>query len=165
MADRVELGVLIIEDEPEVRDAIVRDLEPLRSVLRIESADDVPDARQALEEFAADGVVPAVVLADHRLPGTTGVDFLVELDHSPVTRDVRKVLITGQADHEDTIKAVNQARLDHYIAKPWQPEDLQAVVRSVVTDFIIATGIDPLPFIAHLDGPRLLEAMTHRGDR
>lgn len=165
MADRVELGVLVIEDEPEVRDAIVRDLAPLSSVLRIESADDVPDARDALAEFAVDGVVTALVLADHRLPGTTGVDFLVELDHAAATRAVRKVLITGQADHQDTIKAVNQARLNYYIAKPWQPDDLLTVVRTAVTDFILATGIDPLPFLAHLDGPRLLEAMTDRGDR
>lgn len=164
MADRVELGVLVLEDEPEVRDAIVRDLAPLASVLRIESADDVPDARQALEEFISDGVKPALVLADHRLPGTTGVDFLVELDHDPVTQAVQKVLITGQADHQDTIKAVNQARLNHYIAKPWEPQELLAVVRSAVTDFIIATGTDPLPFVAHLDGPRLLEVMTDRGD-
>ncbi len=165
MVDRVELGVLVVEDEPEVRDAIVRDLAPLGSVLRVESADDVPDAREALEELADDDVVVALVLVDHRLPGTTGVDFLVELDHTPSTRAVRKVLITGQADHQDTIKAVNQARLNHYIAKPWQPDELLAVVRSAVTDFIIATGVDPLPFVAHLDGPRLLEAMTHRGDR
>lgn len=165
MADRVELGVLVIEDEPEVRDAILRDLAPLSSVLRIESADDVPDARDALAEFAVDGVVTALVLADHRLPGTTGVDFLVELDHAAATRAVRKVLITGQADHQDTIKAVNQARLNYYIAKPWQPDDLLTVVRTAVTDFILATGIDPLPFLAHLDGPRLLEAMTDRGDR
>jgi two-component system chemotaxis response regulator CheY len=165
VADRVELGVLVVEDEPEVRDAIVRDLAPLGSVLRVESADDVPDARQALKELVHDGVVVALVLADHRLPGTTGVDFLVELDHTPSTRAVRKVLITGQADHQDTIKAVNQARLNHYIAKPWRPDELLAVVRSAVTDFIIATGVDPLPFVAHLDGPRLLEAMTHRGDR
>ena len=40
--------VLVIEDEPEVRDAIIRDLEPLRSTVRIEAAEDIRDARSAL---------------------------------------------------------------------------------------------------------------------
>ncbi len=118
------LAVLIVEDEPEVRDALVRDLEPLADTLRIETADDVPDARAALSDIAADGDRLAFVLADHRLPGTTGVDFLVELSAEHATQATRKVLVTGQADHADTIRAVNDAGLDHYIAKPWNPSDL-----------------------------------------
>ncbi len=47
------------------------------------------------------------------------MDFLVELNGDPATRPIRKVLITGQAGLEDTIRAVNEADLDHYIAKPW----------------------------------------------
>ncbi len=156
------LAVLIVEDEAEVRDALRRDLESLAVTLRLETSDDVNDARAALDDIAADGDQLALVLADHRLPGTTGVDFLVELNSSPETASTRKVLVTGQADHADTIRAVNQADLDHYIAKPWDPADLVATVIGAVTDFIIAEGIDPLPFIRDLDGPRLLEAYRDR---
>lgn len=156
------LAVLIVEDEAEVRDALRRDLESLAVTLRLETSDDVNDARAALDDIAADGDQLALVLADHRLPGTTGVDFLVELNSSPETASTRKVLVTGQADHADTIRAVNQADLDHYIAKPWDPADLVATVIGAVTDFIIAEGIDPLPFIRDLDGSRLLEAYRDR---
>ena len=157
-----ELVVLVVEDEPEVREAVVRDLEPLAEAVRIEAADDVPDARAALAEATADGDRLALVLADHRLPGTTGVDFLVELDHEPATRAAHKVLVTGQADQADTIRAVNHASLDHYLAKPWDPEELRAVAVRLLTDFVIDNGLDPLPWVRHLDGPRLLEAYGAR---
>lgn len=158
------LAVLIVEDEPEVRDALARDLEPLAETLRIETADDVPDARSALEDITADGDRLALVLADHRLPGTTGVDFLVELTGAAETAATRKVLVTGQADHADTIRAVNDAGLHHYIAKPWDPDDLIEVTVREVTDYIISEGIDPLPFVRDLDGPRLLDAYARRAN-
>jgi CheY-like chemotaxis protein len=156
------LAVLIVEDEPEVRDALVRDLGSLAGTLRIETADDVDDARAALSEIAADGDRLALVLADHRLPGQTGVDLLVELDADPTTAATRKVLVTGQADHADTIRAVNEAGLSHYIAKPWSAEELISVTIEAVTDYIIAEGIDPLPYVRDLDGKRLLDAYSRR---
>jgi CheY-like chemotaxis protein len=156
------LAVLIVEDEPEVRDALARDLRSLAGTLRIETADDVGDARAALAEITADGDRLALVLADHRLPGQTGVDFLIELNDDAITAATRKVLVTGQADHADTIRAVNEAGLDHYIAKPWSLEELLAVTVDAVTDFIIAEGIDPLPYVRDLDGQRLLDAYGRR---
>lgn len=156
------LAVLIVEDEPEVRDALRRDLDPLTETLRIETADDAADAHAALEDIRADGDRLALVLADHRLPGTSGVDFLVELNAAQETAATRKVLVTGQAGHEDTIRAVNRADLQHYIAKPWDPDELVSVTVAAVTDYIIAEGIDPLPYVRDLDGPRLLEAYAGR---
>ncbi|MDY7100862.1 MAG: response regulator [Actinomycetota bacterium] len=161
-----ELVVLVVEDEPEVRDAVVRDLAPLADAVRIEAADDVEDARAALADVTGDGDRVALVLADHRLPGATGVDFLVELHRDPATASARKVLVTGQADQSDTIRAVNDADLDHYIAKPWAAEDLVAVAKNALTDYVIEARIDPLPYVRSLDGPRLLEAYARRaGDR
>lgn len=158
-----ELVVLVVEDEPEVRDALVRDLQPLAASVRIEVADDAEDAEAVVREVAEAGDVLGLVLADHRLPGRTGVDLLVDLaedpDHVGVTR---KVLVTGQADHADTIRAVNEAGLDHYIAKPWDAEELRAVARAALTDAVLDAGLDPLPFVADLDGPRLLEAYRLR---
>ncbi len=156
------LAVLIVEDEAEVRDALRRDLESLVGTLRLETADDVADGRAALSDITADGDRLALVLADHRLPGASGVDFLVELNGNPRTAATRKVLVTGQAGHADTIRAVNRADLDHYIAKPWDPAELLAVTIKAVTDYVIAEGIDPLPFVRDLDGPRLLDAYRDR---
>lgn len=161
----MKLVVLVLEDEPGVRDALVRDLGFLRDVVRVEAAEDVPDARAVLDEIASDGDLLALVLADHRLPGVTGVDFLVELHHEQATAATRKVLVTGQADHDDTIRAVNAAGLDRYIAKPWDPAELEAVVRQQLTAFVIDGRIDPLPHLAALDQVGVLPALRDRGDR
>lgn len=159
------LTILVLEDEPEVRDAIVRDLDPFADQVRIEPADTVADAREVLAHLDADGDVLALVLADHRLPGTTGVEFLVALAADPQTVACRRVLITGQADHADTIRAINQAGLRHYVAKPWDPEDLRAVVREQLTDFVLEQDLDPLPHLRILDAQRVLPTLRGRGDR
>lgn len=161
----MRLAVVILEDEPEVRDAVARDLDPFADAVRIEPAEDVPDAREVTEEIAADGDVLAVVLADHRLPGESGVDFLVELARSPEHARVRTVLVTGQAGHEDTIRALNEAGLDHYIAKPWTADELQGTVRHQLTEFVLATGLDPLPHLRALDGARVMDLVRRRSDR
>jgi response regulator RpfG family c-di-GMP phosphodiesterase len=161
----MKLAVLVLEDEAEVRDALVRDLSPIADVVRVEAAEDVPDAHAVLEEVTPDGTPLAVALVDHRLPGTSGVDFLVELHRSPVTATSRKVLVTGQADLEDTIRAVNQASLDRYIAKPWTPEELLEVTRAELTSFVLAAGVDPLPHLRVLDAAQVLPRIGGRGDR
>lgn len=158
----MSLAIIVLEDEPDVRAALERDLEPFARTVRIEPAQDVADARAVVEELAADGDDLALVLADHRLPGETGVDFLVELAEDPATAHVSRVLVTGQADQADTIKAVNRAGLKHYIAKPWTPEELEAVVRKCLTDAVEALRLDPMPVLAVLDAERAMELVRRR---
>jgi response regulator RpfG family c-di-GMP phosphodiesterase len=161
----MKLAVLVLEDEPGVRDALVRDLAPIADLVRVEAAEDVPDARAVLDELAADGDVLALVLADHRLPGTSGVDFLVQLHQDATTAAARKVLVTGQADLDDTVRAVNRASLDRYVAKPWTADELLAVTRDELTSFVLEVGIDPLPHLRALDATRAMDALRGRGDR
>ena len=56
-------------------------------------------------------------------------------------------------------KALNQAGLDYYIAKPWDPQTLRNVVREQLTDYVLETGIDPLPYMPVLDGVRIMESI------
>ena len=160
----MQLAVLVLEDEPEVRDAIVRDLDPLAGAIRVEAAEDVPDAHEVLAELRQDGDPLAVVLADHRLPGVTGVDFLVELCRDEDHGRSRKVLVTGQADQQDTIRAVNEAGLDHYVTKPWDADVLRGLVRDELTTYVLEQEVDPLPFLAVLDARRVMPALRGRGD-
>ena len=158
-----ELVVLVIEDEPEVRAAIVRDLEGALTTVRIDQASDVDDALAAMDEAAEAGDRIGLILADHRLPGRDGVDLLVDLHRQPATASIKKVLVTGQADQQDTIRAVNDADLDHYIAKPWDRDDLVHVTIDLLTDYVIEAGLDPLAHMRDLDGARLAEAFADRG--
>ncbi len=153
------LTILSLEDESDVREALERDLDMFWNKVRLEMADTVEDAWEALETIAADGDELALVLADHRLPGQTGVDFLVELARDDRFSAAKTVLVTGQADHEDTIRALNDAGLDHYIGKPWKAEEMVDVVRTQLTDYVLERGINPLPYLPVLDGVRVMEAL------
>ena len=153
------LTILSLEDEADVRDALERDLEQFWDKIRLEVAEDVDDAWTVIDEIVEDGDELALVLSDHRLPGKSGVDFLVELMKDERFAATRTVLVTGQADQADTIRAVNEAGLDHYIAKPWRAARLQEVVRAQLTDFVLEAGLDPLAHLRALDAARALEAL------
>lgn len=158
----MKLAILVLEDEPDVRAALERDLEPLARTVRVEPAQDVEDARDVLAQIEQDGDLLALVLADHRLPGMSGVDFLCELSADRDTAHVATVLVTGQADQQDTIKALNVAGLDYYIAKPWDAQELEAVVRRLLTDVVEQTRIDPMPHLAALEPVRAMELIRQR---
>jgi len=158
------IAILCVEDEPEVREAILRDLRPLEEFFEIESAGDTADASAVLAEFANRDILVGLILCDHRLPGETGVEFLTRIHAEAQYRDTRKVLLTGQAGHQDTIKAVNDAGLNHYIGKPWDPAELLESSIDQLTRYIVGRDdIDPMPYLAVLDAPRLLEKIASRG--
>ena len=158
-----KLAILIVEDEPEVRDALIRDVAPLETQFRIEAAENVEDARAALQGLGEAGQQVALVLCDHMLPGVHGVDFLIELNNDKVTKPARKVLVTGQAGLEDTIRAVNDADLDHYIAKPWEEAELQDIVREQLTEYVARWVDDLLPYVPILNGAKLMAIIAARG--
>ena len=158
------IAILTVEDETEVRQAIERDLEPFSATFRIEAAEDVADAREVIRTIGRDGDRLGLLLCDHRLPGTSGVDFLTELESDPAQAGLRKVLVTGQADQQDTIRAINAGGLDSYIAKPWSGDELRKTVARQLTEFLLDRDLDPLPYLGILDDPRLLERIG-RGSR
>lgn len=158
----MNLAILILEDEAEVRAAVERDLLPFAELIRVEVASDVEEAWEVIDELTEDGDVLALALCDHRMPGTTGVEFLVQMMDDDRTAATRKVLVTGQAQLRDTVRAVNEAHLDHYIAKPWDVDELHQVVRTMLTDYVEDMDIDPLPYLDVLDATRAMELVRRR---
>lgn len=154
------LVILVVEDEPGVRDAVIRDLETFEPLFRVEPAEDATDARAAMEECVADGGRVALIVADHLLPGQHGTDFLIEVNGTEEGQHIKKVLLTGQAGHEDTIRAINEAGLDHYVSKPWSGAELIAVISKQLTDYVLEECDDLLPYVSVLDGTRILESIA-----
>jgi CheY-like chemotaxis protein len=151
------ISILCIEDEPEVLEAIVRDLAPLEDTFPVESAGSVSEARQVIRDVILPQGKLGLVLCDHILPGEDGVSFLITLHEDEKTARARKVLVTAQAGHKATIEAVNRANLNHYIAKPWKAEELVSVARDQLTSFVIETETNLLPYLTVLDAERLTE--------
>ncbi|TVP75519.1 MAG: response regulator [Puniceicoccaceae bacterium] len=154
-----KLYILCIEDEPEVLDAITRDLAEFESHFQLEALASAEEAKALIETLSPEEERIALILCDHVMPGQRGIDLLIELEksESPALKHSRKVLFTGQAGHEDTIEAINRGGIDHYLAKPWHPEKLADIVRDQLTTFVIRARLDALPFMSTLNSDELTD--------
>ena len=137
--------LLTVDDDPGVSRAVARDLrrhygEAYR-VVRTESG---PAALESLRELKLRGDPVAVLLADHRMPGMTGIEFLEQaMDLFP---RARRALLTAYADTEAAIKAINDVDLDHYLLKPWDPpeEKLYPVIDSLIDAWRADCDVQPV---------------------
>ena len=119
---RAKHTILVVDDEPDVVKS-VQDL--LRFDYKVLGATRAADALKLVREQPVH-----VVLTDQRMPEMTGVDFLRQLrEEFP---DMVRLLVTGYADIRAVIDAINQGNVYRYITKPWEPEELQAVIREAV---------------------------------
>lgn len=158
-----QIYILVVEDELEVMEALVNDLEQFEEYFPIESANSSEEAKQVVKDVYAAGNEIGLVLCDHVMPGQNGVDFLIELQANNAQHEAKKVLVTGQAGLEDTIQAINNAKLDYYIAKPWTKEQLEEVVTTQLTNYIMERKYNPMQYMMILDSVRLSEYMrTHK---
>src|SRR6266511_2517880 len=114
--------MLTVDDDPGVSRAIARDLRrKYGEGHRIVRAESGPQALEALRELKLRGEPVAVLLADHRMPLMTGIEFLEQaMDLFP---RARRVLLTAYADTDAAIQAINVVDLDHYLLKPWDPPE------------------------------------------
>ena len=153
------LYVLCLDDQREVLNAMIEDLSELEQHVELESCENAGEAWELIEEIDKAGNYLAVVVSDHIMPGISGVEFLITLRKDPRFEHTKKVLITGLATHQDTIIAINKAHLDNYIEKPWDKAELLKVVKSLLTKFMIESGIDYQKRIEITDPDTLFELL------
>lgn len=146
------IAILCVDDEPDVLEVAVRELAPLEDLFPIETAENAAEARSCMARLEQEGVMLGVIFCDHIMPGESGVDLLVAMTDDERRQPTRKVLLTGQAGLEATVKAVNQAELAHYVAKPWEPDELLNTAQRQLALYIAAQRLDPLPYLQSL-GP------------
>ncbi|MDF4891993.1 response regulator, partial [Vibrio parahaemolyticus] len=105
------------------------------------------------------GEMIALIISDHVMPGKTGVELLTDVSKDGRFGFTRKVLLTGQATHTDTINAINSAGIDRYFEKPWQASQLIECVRNLVTQYIFDVGLDYNQYHEHLDQSVVFERL------
>jgi PAS domain S-box-containing protein len=121
-------SVLLVDDEPQVLVALEDLLSDEFTVFKAET----PQQALELVEHKRD---LAVILSDQRMPGMTGDELLTR---AHATSDATRMLVTGFADLSAVIRAVNEGRIFAYVTKPWNPGELQIMVRKAAEHFRLA---------------------------
>jgi len=114
-----ESTLLLVDDEPRVLDSLEALLGMDHRVLRA----DKPD--EALAILAAEPV--ALVISDQRMPGMVGTELLAR--SRDVAPDTVRVLLTAFTDVDALMESINAAGIYQFVLKPWDPKELQHVVR------------------------------------
>jgi thioredoxin reductase (NADPH) len=136
-------AIVVVDDEPAVLAAVARDLRRgFGERFRILRAGSGPEALELLREVRARGDQVALLIADQRMPGMAGTDYLVEA--RTVFPDAKRALLTAYADTEAAIAAINEVALDYYLLKPWDPpeEELFPVVEDLVTTWEAGAALE-----------------------
>ena len=72
--------------------------------------------------------IPDLVISDFMMPEMNGLEFLTEA--KKLHPEVSMILLTGYADKENAIKAINEIGLYKYIEKPWDNDDLMMNIKN-----------------------------------
>jgi signal transduction histidine kinase len=117
--------ILVVDDEPDVVQS-VKDL--LRLEFRVLGTTRAAEGLKVLEEQEIH-----IVMTDQRMPEMTGVEFLSRIrgEHP----DAIRLLFTGYADIKAVVDAINQGNVYRYITKPWDPDELQALLRQAAAQY------------------------------
>jgi thioredoxin reductase (NADPH) len=131
--------LLTVDDDAEVLRAVERDLRRhYAEHYRILRADSGATALEALKALKRRGDAVALLLVDQRMPQMTGVEFLAKAIE--IYPDAKRILLTAYADTEAAIAAINDARIHHYLLKPWDPpeEHLYPVLDDLLDDWKVS---------------------------
>ena len=150
---------MTVDDEPHVLNAIARDLQAqFQRDYRIVKAGSGAEALEAVQELKRRGTPVALFLVDQRMPGMSGVEFLVEA--IKLYPDSKRVLLTAYADTDAAIASINAVDLDYYLMKPWDPpeERLYPVLDDLLSDWIATV---PVPYDGIRVAGTLWSASSH----
>jgi thioredoxin reductase (NADPH) len=149
--------IMTIDDEAHVLNAIARDLQAqYQSDYRIVKAGSGTEALETVQEFKRRSDPIALFLADQRMPGMSGVEFLEEA--IKLYPETKRVLLTAYADTDAAIASINAIGLDYYLMKPWDPpeERLYPVIDDLLSDWLATV---PVPY----DGIRVAGTLWSAG--
>jgi signal transduction histidine kinase len=97
----------------------------LRERYRVRGARNVDEAMAILRRGGI-----AVVMADQRMPGVSGSELLAQV--ASLEPDVTRILMTAYADLDAVMQAINQGKIYYYVSKPWEANELEAIIDKAV---------------------------------
>src|SRR5829696_8728455 len=136
-------AIVAVDNEPAVLAAVARDLRRgFGDRYRVLRATSGAEALDLLKQIRARGEQVALLVADQRMPGLSGTEYLVHA--RAIVPEAKRVLLTAYADTEAAIAAINDVALDYYLLKPWDPpeEHLFPVVEDLLTTWDAGAALE-----------------------
>ena len=136
-------AIVAVDDEPAVLAAVARDLRRgFGERYRVMRAASGAEGLELLKQVRARGDQVALLIADQRMPGLSGTDYLVQARE--LVPEAKRVLLTAYADTEAAIQAINEVSLDYYLLKPWDPpeEQLFPVLEDLLTTWEAGAALE-----------------------
>lgn len=122
--------IMLVDDEENILNALRRLLiVPLAAGGEKPVVETFVSPRKALDR-AGEGVAFDAVISDYRMPEMNGVDFLNAFQ--AIQPNAARLILSGYADFDALLGAINQARIYRFIAKPWHDSDLRAAVEQAL---------------------------------
>src|SRR3984957_1785277 len=114
--------ILAVDDDVSVLEMVVQDLRRQYGAnYRIQRAASGQAALDTCDQLKKRGDTVALFVSDQRMPGMSGVEFLGKaMEYFP---DAKRALLTAYADTEAAIQAINTAKINYYLTKPWDPPE------------------------------------------
>ncbi len=144
-------NIVCVDDQREVLATLKKDLEEFTNFFKMEYCESAEEANEVIEEIDANSDHLALLICDHIMPVSNGIDFLIEVDKDIRFAKTRKLLLTGLATHQDTIVAINNANIDFYFEKPWDSKNLINAVKNLITKYILSAGMEYKEYLSVLD--------------
>ena len=119
--------LLFVDDEPNVLRAIKRQLR--RTFNEIDLAKSAPEALDMIKKKGP----YAVVVSDMRMPGMDGIQFLSKIKE--LAPETVRIMLTGNADQETAIKAVNQGHIFRFLNKPCSKDVLKSSIKAALEQY------------------------------
>ncbi len=144
------LHIVCIDDQRVILMALQKDLSEFKPVFTLWDCESALEAKEVMNEIFARKEKIALIICDHVMPKTNGIEFLIEINDDDRFEHTKKVLLTGMATQEDATHAINQADIDRFVEKPWEGDELRSMVSELLTVYIIQKDLDYVPYMPYL---------------
>lgn len=155
--------LLTVDDDAEVLRAVERDLRrEYGNRFRVLRASSGESALDALRQLKLRNDPVALLLVDQRMPKMSGVEFIEQAN--TLFPEAKRALLTAYADTDAAIHAINKARVDYYLMKPWDPpeENFYPVLNDLLDDWLASyhPPFEGIRVLGHRWSPQALQVKS-----
>lgn len=135
MSDESNIPTIVIVDDEEMVLTSLKSFLGLETEYRIKTFESARDALEFIKKENVD-----LVISDYLMPEMDGISFLSNVRQ--VKPEIIRIILTGYADKENAIKAINTVGLFQYLEKPWDNDDLLIVLRNGLDKQMLMKRLD-----------------------